>query len=197
MHTLYHNHTQVWKKRYFMLGEGKLQYKDSVDFEARVKGECPLMGSVVSLIKEGEAGGKKNCFRLMSGMMYLTLQCANEKQMMEWASVMYHAISIANGGAYILQYERDRVAAQTEEDRVLQDEQDQRKVDALASPTGRSDLRSYLTLTLIPNLLSILTYFFFSFPFSIRYAYGCTRITSRVKGSTRSIRPRHCHRQIH
>ena len=56
-----------------MLGEGKLQYKDSVDMEARVKGECPLMGSVVSLIKEGEAGGKKNCFRLMSGLIYLTL----------------------------------------------------------------------------------------------------------------------------
>ena len=56
-----------------MLGEGKLQYKDSVDMEARVKGECPLMGSVVSLIKEGEAGGKKNCFRLMSGMISLTV----------------------------------------------------------------------------------------------------------------------------
>ncbi len=103
---------KVWKKRYFMLGEGRLHYKDSPEADARVKGECPLMGSVVSLIKEGEAGGKRNCFRLMSGMMYLTLQCANEKQMMDWASAMYHAISIANGGAYILQYERDRLAAQ-------------------------------------------------------------------------------------
>ena len=103
---------KVWKKRYFMLGEGRLQYKDSPEPEARVKGECPLMGSVVSLIREGEAGGKHNCFRFMSGMMYLTLQCANEKQMMDWTSGVYHAISIANGGSYILQYERDRLAAQ-------------------------------------------------------------------------------------
>jgi hypothetical protein len=85
-----------------------------MEIGGRVKGECPLMGSVVSLIREGEAG-KKNCFRLMSGMMYLTLQCANEKQMMEWASSMYHAISIANGGAYILQYERDRMQAEMED----------------------------------------------------------------------------------
>ena len=34
--------------------------------------------------------------------------------MMEWASSVYHAISIANGGAYVLQYERDRVAAEEE-----------------------------------------------------------------------------------
>ena len=70
---------KVWKKRYFLLGEGKLLYKDTGDSGARVKGECPLMGSVVSMIKEGEAG-KKNCFKIMSGMMYLTLQCSSEKQ---------------------------------------------------------------------------------------------------------------------
>lgn len=55
-----------------------------------------------------------NICMLLAGMMYLTLQCANEKQMMEWASSMYHAISIANGGAYILQYERDRMSAEME-----------------------------------------------------------------------------------
>ena len=186
---------KVWKKRYFVLGEGKLLYKDSSEAGARVKGECPLMGSVVSMIKEGEAG-KRNCFKLMSGMMYLTLQCSSERQvcivlflrplrdlnlcdssililficsrhllsyfwlcvalshlisvvktcvilshltlsclvphclnsssilllclvlsslqMMDWASSVYHAISIANGGAYVLQYERDRVAAEEE-----------------------------------------------------------------------------------
>ena len=70
---------KVWKKRYFVLGEGKLLYKDSSESGARVKGECPLMGSVVSMIKEGEAG-KRNCFKLMSGMMYLTLQCSSERQ---------------------------------------------------------------------------------------------------------------------
>ena len=44
-------------------------------------------------------------------LLYLVLNCL---QMMEWASSVYHAISIANGGAYVLQYERDRVAAEEE-----------------------------------------------------------------------------------
>jgi len=34
--------------------------------------------------------------------------------MLDWASAMYHAIAIANGGSYILQYERDRLAAEAE-----------------------------------------------------------------------------------
>lgn len=106
----------VWKKRYFTMQEGRIFYKDSEDADARIKGECPLMGSVVSLIKESETG-KRNCFRLMSGMMYLTLQSSNEALMMEWAATMYHAISIANGGAYILQYEMDRMKAHAEDTR--------------------------------------------------------------------------------
>jgi PH domain len=109
----------VWKKRYFVLGEGKIMYMDNSEAGARVKGECPLMGSVVSLVKEGEAG-KQNCFRLMSGMMYLTLRCSNEYQMMDWASNMYHAISIANGGAYILQYEIDRLTAHAEDSKAAE-----------------------------------------------------------------------------
>lgn len=104
----------VWKKRYFIMQEGRIFYKDSEDANARIKGECPLMGSVVSLLKEGETG-KRSCFRLMSGMMYLTLQSSNESLMMEWAATMYHAISIANGGAYILQYEMDRMRAHAED----------------------------------------------------------------------------------
>jgi PH domain len=70
---------KVWKKRYFVLGEGRIVYKDAPDINGRIKGDCPLMGSVVSLVHESEAG-KSNCFRIMSGMMYLTLQCANQKQ---------------------------------------------------------------------------------------------------------------------
>ena len=106
----------VWKKRYFIMQEGRIFYKDSEDENARIKGECPLMGSVVSLLKEGETG-KRSCFRLMSGMMYLTLQSSNETLMMEWAATMYHAISIANGGAYILQYEMDRMRAHAEDNK--------------------------------------------------------------------------------
>jgi PH domain len=109
----------VWKKRYFVLGEGKILYKDSDEVGAKIKGECPLMGSVVSLVNEDEAG-KRNCFRLMSGMMYLTLQSGSEYEMMDWASMLYHAISIANGGAYILQYEIDRLTAHAEDSKAAE-----------------------------------------------------------------------------
>ena len=43
-------------------------------------------------------------------------------------------------GAYILQYERDRVVAQTEEDRVRQEEIDKRNTEALAATKGRHGL---------------------------------------------------------
>ena len=109
----------VWKKRYFVLGEGRILYKDSDENGAKIKGECPLMGSVVSLVNEDEAG-KRNCFRLMSGMMYLTLQSSSEYEMMDWASMLYHAISIANGGAYILQYEIDRLTAHAEDSKAVE-----------------------------------------------------------------------------
>jgi hypothetical protein len=33
---------------------------------------------------------------------------------MDWASSLYHAIAIANGGGYILEYERDRMLAAQE-----------------------------------------------------------------------------------
>jgi hypothetical protein len=70
---------RVWKKRYFQLGEGKLCYYDSAEIDAHLKGETPLMGSVVSLVTQEEAG-RQFCFRVMSGMTYLTLQSATERQ---------------------------------------------------------------------------------------------------------------------
>jgi hypothetical protein len=70
---------RVWKKRYFVLGEGKLCYYDSSEPDSHLKGETPLMGSVVSLVSEEEVG-RPFCFRVMSGMTYLTLQSATERQ---------------------------------------------------------------------------------------------------------------------
>ena len=51
---------------------------------------------------------------LLSSYFILSYLVLCRLQMMEWASSVYHAISIANGGAYVLQYERDRVAAEEE-----------------------------------------------------------------------------------
>lgn len=69
---------RIWKKRYFILGEGKLAYKDKMDDEG-VKNELPLMGSAVSLVTSEEVG-REACFRLMSGVAALVVQCASRKQ---------------------------------------------------------------------------------------------------------------------
>lgn len=105
---------KVWKKRFFVLSEGKLSYKDTADVNEALKVEIPLMGSAVSLVPAQESG-KFYCFRLISGVACLIVQSATEKQMMDWASTLYHAIAIANGGSYIIGYERDRLIAAEEE----------------------------------------------------------------------------------
>lgn len=98
----------VWKKRFFILGSGRLCYKETADPESTIKGEFPLLGSVVSLVSAQEIG-RFFCLRLISGVAVLLLQSATERQMLEWASTLYHAIAIANGGGHILNYERDRL----------------------------------------------------------------------------------------
>lgn len=97
----------VWKKRYFLLGNGRLGYKESSDADAPLKGEYLLMGSAVSLVTPQEIG-RFFCFKLISGMTALVVQSATDRQMLEWASTLYHAVAIANGGGHIINYERDR-----------------------------------------------------------------------------------------
>lgn len=98
----------VWKKRFFILGNGRLCYKETADPDSLIKGEFPLLGSAVSLVSAQEIG-RFFCLRLISGVAVLLLQSATERQMLEWASTLYHAIAIANGGGHILNYERDRL----------------------------------------------------------------------------------------
>ena len=98
----------VWKKRYFILSSGVLSYKESPDSERAVT--FPLMGSAVSLITPQDIG-KFFCFRIISGAGSIVMQSSSERSMMDWASSLYHAAAMANGGGHILQYERDRVNA--------------------------------------------------------------------------------------
>jgi hypothetical protein len=98
---------RVWKKRYFILAEGKLAYKDKhTDPVARV--ELPLMGSGVALVEPRKIGGKNFVFKVLSGVVSILVQCASQRQMMDWAATLFHAIAIANGGSYIIDYEVDR-----------------------------------------------------------------------------------------
>eukprot|EP01042_Synura_sphagnicola_P000045 gene45-44_t len=88
---------KVWKQRLFILDEGRLMYKESDAPEAPLKGDVPLMGSAVSLVAESETG-KPFCFRMVSGVTCLIMNAASAEDMMDWASTLYHAIAIANGG---------------------------------------------------------------------------------------------------
>lgn len=69
---------RLWKKRYFILAEGKLAYKTR-DGDDEVKNELPLMGSAVSLLTKEETG-REACFRLLSGVACLIVQCASNRQ---------------------------------------------------------------------------------------------------------------------
>jgi hypothetical protein len=97
-----------WKRRFFVLEEGRLVYKEVDSADSPIKGDVSLMGSAVSLVSSVETG-KFFCFRVVSGVTSLTMQGETLDEMMDWASCLYHAIAIANGGAHILGIERKRV----------------------------------------------------------------------------------------
>jgi hypothetical protein len=104
------NTQKNWQRRYFSLGDGRLMYKET-ETATEVKGDVPLMGSAVSLVPSSETG-KFFCFRLVSGVTSLTIQGETMDEMMDWASTLFHAIAIANGGSHILSLERKRVEAE-------------------------------------------------------------------------------------
>lgn len=120
------NNQRNWQKRYFTLSEGRLVYKEN-ESSTVIKGDVPLMGSAVSLVSSTETG-KFFCFRLVSGVTSLVMQGETLDEMMDWASTLYHAISIANGGSYILGIERQRVEKEMEKERARQEAIEQRRL---------------------------------------------------------------------
>lgn len=99
-----HGTQRNWKRRYFVIEQGRIYYKDKESNEGEIKGDIPLMGSAVSLASSQETG-KFFCFRLVSGVTCLVMQAETFDELMDWASTLYHAIGIANGGAHILRVE--------------------------------------------------------------------------------------------
>eukprot|EP00602_Paraphysomonas_sp_CaronLab_P006782 CAMPEP_0185017452 /NCGR_PEP_ID=MMETSP1103-20130426/406_1 /TAXON_ID=36769 /ORGANISM="Paraphysomonas bandaiensis, Strain Caron Lab Isolate" /LENGTH=972 /DNA_ID=CAMNT_0027546873 /DNA_START=174 /DNA_END=3092 /DNA_ORIENTATION=+ len=114
------NSQKNWKERFFVLEEGRLVYKENESPDAPVKGDVPLMGSAVSLMSSAETG-KFFCFRVVSGVTSLVMQGVTMDEMMDWASTLYHAIAIANGGAHILSIERKRVEEQEARERAREE----------------------------------------------------------------------------
>lgn len=114
------NTQKNWKERFFILDEGRLVYKENESADATVKGDVPLMGSAVSLVSSVETG-KFFCFRLVSGVTSLVMQALTMDEMMDWASTLYHAIAVANGGGHILAAERKRVEQEQERQRLKEE----------------------------------------------------------------------------
>eukprot|EP00518_Triparma_eleuthera_P016001 CAMPEP_0197545766 /NCGR_PEP_ID=MMETSP1320-20131121/673_1 /TAXON_ID=91990 /ORGANISM="Bolidomonas sp., Strain RCC2347" /LENGTH=985 /DNA_ID=CAMNT_0043105301 /DNA_START=176 /DNA_END=3133 /DNA_ORIENTATION=- len=98
-----------WKPRYFVLAEGRLSYFSSDGPDAVLKGVIHLMGSAVSLVHRSETS-QYFCFKVVSGITGIIMQGMTVDEMMDWASAIYHAISVANGGGYLLDAERERLA---------------------------------------------------------------------------------------
>lgn len=103
-----------WKLRYFVLQAGKLAYyTDTKESPATMKDSILLMGCAVSLISRDDSG-YNFCFRVNFGVGDIIMQATTLEEMIEWASTLYHAIAIANGGGYLLDGERRRVHAERE-----------------------------------------------------------------------------------
>lgn len=101
------NGSGTWNARYFMLGEGKLQYKDST--QSIIKGDISLHKASITLLSPSDTG-KYFCFQVISAGNILTLCAVTKDEMMAWAEDIYHGIAIANGGGHILSVERDKAA---------------------------------------------------------------------------------------
>lgn len=101
-----------WKDRYFVLEGGRLSYFED-DKGSDIKGDIQLMGSAVSLLNHSETG-QFFCFRVVSGITSIVMQAKTVDDMMDWASTLYHASSMSNGGGYLLEIEKERIAKQNE-----------------------------------------------------------------------------------
>ena len=94
-----------WKTRYFELSGGHLIYYENENENAAIKGDMRLMGCAVSLVPFHECK-THFCFRLVNGLSVLTMQAKDKAEMMRWASKLYYAVAVANGGGYLIVKER-------------------------------------------------------------------------------------------
>jgi len=96
-----------WKRRFFVLGEGKMSIFANETMVADTRVDLPLQHATVSLVHSSEYD-KFFCFRLQVDMINMVLQAGSLEEMLDWAATLYHAIAMANGGKHILDFERKR-----------------------------------------------------------------------------------------
>ena len=83
------------------------------------------MGAVISLIPAGEFPDRFYCFQVLSGVKTFIMEAADVEEWREWTATIYHAISVANGASYILEYEFEKF--REEEEKMLAIEEIQRE----------------------------------------------------------------------
>ena len=99
-----------WKQRHVVLGEGALTYFESA-VDTKPKGTMSLVGSAVANISGKDCAERAFCFRVVGATGNLILQAASAEEQLDWASAVYHAIAVANGGRYLLDRERQGMFA--------------------------------------------------------------------------------------
>jgi hypothetical protein len=103
-----------------MLSEGFFSYKLTDSDQSGIRDGMPLMGAVITLIQPGEYQNKFFCFQIMSGVKCFILEAANVEELKEWTSMLYHAISVANGASYIISYEAKKFEEEEEKNLLLE-----------------------------------------------------------------------------
>jgi hypothetical protein len=122
-----------WKPRYFVLGEGRLAYKKENSASSGIRDGLPLMGAIVSLIPAGEFPEKYYCFQVLSGVKTFIMEASDVEEWKEWTSIIYHAISVANGAPYILEYEMEKYHEEEERMHALEMLQQQQEAEQEAN----------------------------------------------------------------
>ena len=85
----------------------------------------PLKEAKISLVPAGEYTDRFYCFQVLSGVKTFIMEASDVDEWREWTAMIYHAISVANGAAYILEYEFERY--KEEEERLVAMEEFQRQ----------------------------------------------------------------------
>lgn len=109
-----------WKKKFFVMEEGKLYFQNGEGASYGKRGEIALFGAAISLVKSEDLdAGHFYCFRVLSGLVTYTLEARDLEDMREWTAMLYHAIAFANGGAYIIAHDLELVAEEEERLRAM------------------------------------------------------------------------------
>jgi hypothetical protein len=131
-----------WKKRFFVLESGNLSYYDKEG--GKIKGTFSLRnlkGSqcMVTLAPRKLLSGNEVGVMIVKGDDLLVLKGETPEEMMEWAAVIYYAVSLHNGGnPDIFELEARRLERIAQDDEKKRQSEEALTLQALAAEEERS-----------------------------------------------------------